>query len=531
PKLLGWGLVLAMAASLAPALLLLVPLTGAALFLGSALVGRGQEGARLLVASLLLAAVAFVALAPWSFATLHSWAALLGPPSPPGQQLGVAGALRLESGPYGGGPLGYALVVAAAVCLFIGRSWRLAWAGRFWAVALVLWAAAWAGSRGWFSLPALELMLAPVGAALVFAVALGAVSVETDLSGYRFGWRQFAPPFGALAMVAAALPLAAWAGGGRWDVPPAGAEAAYAFPSAPAGGDYRVLWLGPPGSLPLAAQGSAEGLSFGTSLDGLPTADELWPAPAAPARTVARDVTWAGTGETTALGHLLAPLSVRYVIVPLGRGRPVGAGAAVTGGVVQALGRQVDLVPVGIDPSYSVFANRDWLPVFSVLRGGGGAQLAAAGSEHSPWAGAYRLQQLQVRPLRALRLGTSGRASLAGASHLPGEVLYGSVPDGSWVASAGTRRLATRGTGPGASRWRLPPRVGTVAVARAGTAGRHGVDLAVVLVWAAALWASWRRSRRQSDARSTVARLRLPSPATEAAGADWPSLLDETNLG
>ena len=267
----------------------------------------------------------------------------------------------------GAGPLGWALVVAAAIPLFVGRSWRLAFAARLWMVAFACLGLAWAGSRGWFPVPPLELLLAPAGAALVLLVALGAASVEVDVPGYRFGWRQAVPAVGALAVLAVALPLFSWVTNGQWDVPASGAEGALAFPAGSQAGDYRILWLGSAGSLPLAAEGSVDGVAFATSLDGLPTAAQLWaPAPSALSSLVATDLRWAAEGETTALGRLFAPLAVRYIVVPA-----AGAGTSPALGELAAdLARQVDLVPVGTDQSYAVFANAAWAPLFSVLPAG-----------------------------------------------------------------------------------------------------------------------------------------------------------------
>ena len=175
----------------------------------------------------------------------------------------------------------------------IGRSWRLAFAVRLWTVAVACLGLAWAGSRGWVPAPQLELLLAPAGAALALAVATGAAAIEVDLSGYRFGWRQAAPAVAALAVVAAALPALSWATGGQWGLPASGAEGAFAFPSAAGAGDYRTLWLGGASSLPLASQGSFHGVAFATSLDGLPSTEELW-SPGPSQLSSAVQATWLG---------------------------------------------------------------------------------------------------------------------------------------------------------------------------------------------------------------------------------------------
>jgi GT2 family glycosyltransferase len=529
PRFLALGLALAIAGSFAPALLVLVPVLGVAYLVGSLLVCAGQGGARLLVASLVVAAVAFVALAPWSFSALRSWSALIGSPSGVVHPLGLSQVLRLQTGAYGGGALGWALVVAAAIPLFIGRSWRLAWAARLWMLALACMALTWAGSRGWFPVPPLELLLAPAGAALVFAVALGAASVEIDLSGYRFGWRQFAPAFGALAALAAMLPLVAWVGNGQWDLPTAGADASYAFPPGALGGDYRVLWMGNPGSLPLAAEGTSSGVSFAASFDGLPSVSQLW-APNAPgeASSVARDVTWAEDDETTALGHLLAPLAVRYVVVPVG----AGIGGAAANRAVDALSRQVDLVQVGIDPSYRVFANSAWLPVFSLLASNlGGSHVAGAATPKAPWATAEQLQHVDLAPVGVLAVGSASTRSFSVTVGTRAMLLYGAVPGRSWYVSANGHDLVGDPVVGGATEWVLPAGTDSVVVSRAGSAGQHVADVVMLLIWAVAVIAVLSRLRTRLSSQLTMASLELGGPGAEVSEIDWPVILDGQNVG
>ncbi len=432
------GLLVAVATALAPATLLLVPVIGVALFVSSLLVGRGKGGLRFLLASLVGSAVAFIALAPWSFGAFRHFSTFFESTSGPVSAIPLSSLLRLDTGSYGGGVLSWALLAAAAVPLFIGRSWRLAWAARLWMVAFACLALAWAASRSWFPAPTLEVILAPAGAALAFSVAVGVASVEVDLSGYRFGWRQFAPAFGALAVVAAALPFVSWAGGGQWGLPASAAESAYAFPTGSQGGDYRVLWIGTPGALPLAPQGFFGGLAFSTSLDGLPLASQLW-APNEPGRAtvVTGDIQWAENNETTALGHLLAPLAVRYVVVPVA----AGTYSAATNEVVAALDHQVDMVPVGTDPSYRVYVNSSWVPLFSEL-----AANTDLGNRTSAWATAARLQEVDVVPVQAVTVGLSDGGSFALHSHSRSLQLYGAVPTGSWrLRSGGSVLPGSRG--------------------------------------------------------------------------------------
>ncbi|HTW07178.1 MAG TPA: hypothetical protein VME46_06700, partial [Acidimicrobiales bacterium] len=547
PRFVAFGLGLALAAAMAPALLAVVAVIGAAMALATLLVSRDLGGSRLFVASLLIGAVAAVSLGPWALLGLRSWPAFLSVPAggAPSGVSSVSQLLRLQSGPYGAGALAWALVAAAAIPLFIGRSWRLAWAARMWFVAAACMGLVWAGSQGRLVVPPAEVLLAPAAAALVFAVALGAAAVEVDLSGYRFGWRQFAPAFGLAAALTAVVPFLTWVGNGQWDLPSSGAEEAFPFPGT-AGGDYRVLWLGSASLLPLSPQGRAGALSFGTSLDGLPLAAQLWGAlGSAQSNVVAQDLSWAGSNQTTQLGHLLAPFSVRYVVVPVGeqsRAGTTGAGAtgaAVTGSLTEAtmslltvLSRQTDLVPVGLDPGYQVFANTVWLPVFSLLgSNASAAQLAGAVANSDRAAGASALQQLAPGRTAPLGVGTAGRAEFGVLTAAAADVVYASVLPGTWELSDDGHPLPARTVGAVATSWSLPAGKTTVVVARSGAAAQHAADLLLVLLWLVALLLARRSLRRGARLPFTLANLELGSPSTEVLEIDWSSVLEGHSIG
>ena len=527
-RLISLGLLVALAASLVPAMFLLVPIIGLALLVGSFLTGRHQGGARFLFASLIATGVAFVGLAPWSVELLRSSAALLGSPSGPAHALSVSQLLRLQTGPHGGGPLGWAVVAAAAVPLFIGRSWRMAWAARLWVVAFTCLSLAWAGSRGWFPMPQLELVLAPAGAALALAVAVGAAAVEVDLSGYRFGWRQFAPAFGVLAVLAASLPFLSWVGQGQWGLPTSGAEASFAFPPASQGGDYRVLWVGDVGTIPLAQQGTSGEMAFATSLDGLPLASQLWgPDDAGNAQLVAQDLHWAEGSETTALGHLLASLAVRYVVVPPGSAAANQADLP----VVNALKRQVDLVPVGTDSSYRVFANAAWVPLFSVLAGSGPAGVVPPQVLEPAWATANKLQQLDLAAALELPVGGSDGRSFTVAARAPSLQVYGAVPDRSWQLRANGQVGAGTATLGGGTAWVLPAGDDDVALSREGSFGQQLADVLLLLGWGVALSAAFHRLRARWGDQLTMASLELGPPSADVSEIDWSEVLDGQSVG
>ena len=75
---------------------------------------------------------------PWTWDLVGPdarWDAFAGIGSTDGGDLSAASLLRFETGPHGG-VLGYALLIAAALPMLIGRGWRFEWAVRAWFVAL-----------------------------------------------------------------------------------------------------------------------------------------------------------------------------------------------------------------------------------------------------------------------------------------------------------------------------------------------------------------------------------------------------------
>ncbi|MBV9660162.1 MAG: glycosyltransferase family 2 protein, partial [Acidimicrobiales bacterium] len=317
-RVVGLGILVAATAAVAPSFWYLILITGVALFGASALIGRFAAAARLLAVSLAGAVVAFVVLIPWSPVALFSGSAMFGPDPGPAARLGLGAVLRFHTGPFGSGAWEWLLLVAAALPLFIGREWRLEWAARFWVVALVSFALAWGGRRGWLPTFPLEVALAPAAAALAASAALGMAAFELDLPGYRFGWRQVAAAAAGFSLALPAIPFLAAAGGGRWKLPSSDASSVLTVLPDNHDGDYRVLWVGAPAALPLAGWKLQPGTAYGTSVGGGPSLSDAWnPGEAGATRQLGDDLRLVEGGLTTKLGHILGPAGVRYLVVPL----------------------------------------------------------------------------------------------------------------------------------------------------------------------------------------------------------------------
>lgn len=374
---LGLGLLLAAAAALAPAVLVVVAVVAAALLLGILLAG-GTAGALRAASSLLLALViAAVLLFPWSLEAVlpgAEWSSIVGVARASDAGLSLGRLLRFDLGPLPSGPFGWTFAIAAALPLLIGRSWRLAWALRSWAVALTCIGLAWAGGRGWVPivLPPAEVLLAPAAAALALSTALGLRAFELDLPRYRFGWRQGVSLAAAAAVGLACIPVLVTLPDGAWRQPDQSlADVLRFLPSGDDGG-YRILWVGDPEVLPLQGWQLDEGVAYATSRDGMPTASELWPPSSDGATGLLADaLRVARRGETSRIGHLLAPMAVRYVVVTR-RAAPAAEGTRehpLPPDLTSALADQVDLKPIPGDRAVTVYENQAWAPSRAQLSG------------------------------------------------------------------------------------------------------------------------------------------------------------------
>jgi GT2 family glycosyltransferase len=367
---LALGMVTAVLAALIPVAVLIVVVMALAIALGSLLSYRVRGSGRMIAAAVAGAVLAVVLHLPWSADLLlpgTPWSAITGAPRGP-RTSDLGALLRFQVGPLGAGPLGWVVLVAAVLPLLIGRAERHAWAVRGWTVAVVFWALAWASQRGTLpvALPPPEVLLAPGAVGLALATAMGVVAFEVDLPGYRFGWRQIASGVAAAAVVLGTIPVLGAAFDGRWSMPGGDHSRALGFiNSENEAVPFRVLWLGDPAALPLGSWDLGDGVGYATTDRGTPRLEDLWVG-SDDGRTglLADALDLARSGQTARLGRLLAPMGIRYVIVPeqLAPAPFSSDRLPIPGELAATLDAQLDLAPLDVPAGVTVYRNQAFYP-------------------------------------------------------------------------------------------------------------------------------------------------------------------------
>jgi hypothetical protein len=128
-------------------------------------------------------------------------------------------------------------------------------------------------------------------------------------------------------------------------------------------------------------------------------------------------------------------------------------------------------------------------------------------------------------------VGTAGAGTFTVLSVASADLLYASVPPGSWSLVANGHRLPAGSVGSVASAWTLPTGREAVVLARAGSGGQHLADLVMILLWLVALGVARRALRRRPGLPFTMVNLELGSPGAEVLEIDWSSVLDGQSVG
>ncbi len=388
----------------------------------------------------------------------------------------------------------WGLFLAATVPLFVATGDRLAWTARGWVLALIGWAAVWVPARFFphtsVLAPEAGLTLAAFGLALCVGVT---VSVFVDgIQTFKFGWRQPAAIIGALAIVLPALAFTADVFDGRWDAPDSGWANDLAFTQASTGkGEFRMLWAGDPAELPLDPVVLHDGTGYVLTRNGPGDVTEQWRAPEHDAdHVVDRALVLAETGRTDRLGRMLAPMGVRYVVVPSTQGRGGGDAAEAPLALRRAMAQQLDLARLRSSRGLVLYENLAYAPIRAAV-----PPPALPVDSRRPNRAA-----LATDLTRAVPLPTGPTAT--------GTAFWGEAYDSDWKATAGGTALRHQESFGWANGFVVQRRA-TVSITYGGQAVRWAMLGGALVIWLLVLW-RWRRTRvrRDPSTRAVAARRR-----------------------
>lgn len=316
------------------------------------------------------AIVGVVVLLPWSLSVfgVGERSAAWGFGFPARVELGDV--LRFATGSAGAGIGGWMLLLAAGLGLLLTTGPRLAWTARAWVLALIGFGLAWLPTvvaRG-SAIPAPEGLLVPAALGLALAVGLAVGALRTDLHHFHFGWRQVTALAVPVLLVIPALGFAVDSFNGRWDAPSTDWSQSLSWMDDRGDGGFRVLWVGDPYVLPLDATVTDGGTGYSLARGGPGALSDLWPAPGgSAARLVADAVELARDGRTSRLGHILAPMGVRYVALPPRAGASGGAPGRPTPRLAAGLADQLDLSRLESEGDLLLYENDAWVPAPAVF--------------------------------------------------------------------------------------------------------------------------------------------------------------------
>ncbi len=488
--LTAMAVIVALTTAAWPPAILLAPSMAAAFVLAAPLVGGGRIAIRAVAFATTGAALAVCLLAPWTLEVVGGDPATFGfvPRSP----VALVDVLRFHTGPAGAGWAPWGLYLAAALPLLVATGPRLAWAGRAWLLVALSVGLAWVPARldPGLPIPAHDGVLVGAALGLSLAVGLGVAAFVDDLRQFLFGWRQIAAVVAAFGLFLPLLGLLPDTLGGRYRAPGRDWGQALAWMEQERReGSFRVLWLGDPEVLPLDARHAA-GIGYGTTVNGVGDVRSIQPPEGDADPVLEEAVDLLAEGRTARVGHLIAPMGIRYVALVSRGGPGSGAQAPVDERFAQSLGGQLDLAELESERGMLLYENRMWAATRSMVPGSRSDSVPLDSDD--PVADSARTAITDAEPLH----GALGESDPAG----PGLLLWSEAYDDRWRAESGGRPLEHVRV-LGWSNGFVVPERDTIALSYDGGLTRPALLAAQAAAWLL-VGAFWWRTRRARDGSS-----------------------------
>lgn len=380
-------LVLGVSAGFVPAVVVLWTVVGSVVALATLIAGGSWRLTLWLAGGTLASAVlATILNLPWALD--WQWDDLMGvsPAGSTGRAIYETASLSPTSDRFAILAVALYLPVLAAVALT--RAWRLTWSVRAAALVLVFGGLLVASDRGSldFAVPRPAMLAVPVALGVALASAAVTGGFGSDVLGRGFGWRQ---PIGLLAnaaIVVGLVPAVLAIGDGSWHTPRTEMPRLLAAQLSidPELGDYNVLYVGDPRVLPVPGREFAEGIAYAVTDAGELSFTDRFVVPRSRADdSIETALGLIADGSTLRAGRILAPLGIRYIVIPKtdGSASTVDEPIPLADGLVAAFENQLDIGSIYGPPSLEIYVNQAWFPVGAQLDGAAAAASRLAGEQ------------------------------------------------------------------------------------------------------------------------------------------------------
>ncbi|TDT17426.1 GT2 family glycosyltransferase [Ilumatobacter fluminis] len=415
------SLVLGVATAFVPVVIVLWAVVGLVLGVATLIAGGSWKVAAWLSgATAISVVVAFVLNLPWSLEWMQG--ALWSPEASGSTGRSIADIATLGTDDQRFVVLALALYVPVIAAVAITRAWRFTWSVRAAALVVVFGAALIAVEWDVIGLDIDPMLLAPpIALGLALSASAIAGGFGTDVLARGFGWRQPVAVLANLAVIVGLAPAILAVGNGRWDAPNTTMASLLAaqLPDDPAAGDYRALYVGDPRLLPVPGRTFQPGVAYAVTDDGpLEFTDRFYVPDTRGDEAIEEALALIASGSTLRAGRLLAPLGIRYVVIPYadGANSTTADPLPLPDGLVAAFENQLDLGAIYGPPSLEIFVNQAFIPV--------GAQLTGASAEASRIAGEENLAQVDLEAQPSM-LGVDTGPPTAANQVIPGVVHIG----------------------------------------------------------------------------------------------------------
>ena len=331
---------------------------------------------------------ALVLNAPWvsHFANSQWMDHFVGSQAASVQQVGLTQLARFDGGILRFGGIALCLYVPVFVSVVVTRSTTFIWATRSLSLVVLTGLLIVAIDSDVLNIaaPNFGQLLAVVACGLALgAGALASFVFDDELtSAYR--WWKPVVTGAVIASLVGSLPAVSMAVGGSWNQSSTAIADLYTQMQAnPPEGDYNVVYVGRREVLPISSLRITDTVAFAVADDGELTMRDRWSKPNELSSNVENALRAVIGRETVRGGRLLAPLAVRYVVLPKidGGESTIDRLLPLPEGLLEALSTQLDFRRVYLASDLVIYENMAWLPSLSVLDENSSALSKQAGDE------------------------------------------------------------------------------------------------------------------------------------------------------